>query len=189
MSPPNFAAEFIDCIMAERPALRRRAAFLIGSRAQIGTPDDFLQDTIITALQSADRLVDDNLAGWLMAVLQSHIRKARRRAYIRTSVPLNTTDASDSDVIEVPVAASQEFTLDVEDAMTALRTLSAADQEVIWLARIDELSHEEIAARLGLPLGTLHARLSRATMRLRAAYEAEPDAAKRLACPPHRRAA
>jgi RNA polymerase sigma factor (sigma-70 family) len=189
MSPPRFSAEFIDLIMAERPALRRRAAFLIGSRAQIGSPDDFLQDTIITALQSADRVVDDNLAGWLMAVLHSHIRNARRRAYVRTSVPLVTTDAGDPDEIEVPVPASQEATLDVVDAMTALRMLSAADQQVIWLARIEELSHEEIAARLGLPVGTLHARLSRATARLRAAYDAEPAAAKTLACPARRCAA
>ncbi|UZE46942.1 sigma-70 family RNA polymerase sigma factor [Rhodopseudomonas sp. P2A-2r] len=183
MSPPRFAVEFIDRIMAERPALRRRAAFLIGSRAQIGSPDDFLQDTIITALQSADRVVDDNLGGWLMALLHNHIRNARRRAHVHTSVPLVTTDAGDPDEIEVPVAASQEFMLDVDDAMRALRTLSAADQEIIWLARIEELPNEEIATRLGLPLATLYSRLSRATARLRAAYAAEPAAAKTLACP------
>lgn len=188
MSPPKFATEFVDRIMAQRPALCRRAAFLIGSRGQIGSPDDYVQDTIMTALQSADKFENDNLGGWLMTILNGHIRNARRRAYVRTSVPMDATAADDPDVIEVPVPPSQEFKLHVDDAMTALRTLSAADQQVIWLARIDELSIEEIAARLGLPLGTLHARLSRATVRLRAAYEAEPGPAETLARP-HRRCA
>jgi RNA polymerase sigma factor (sigma-70 family) len=192
MSPPRFAAELIDSIMALRPALRRHATFLIGNKNQIGSPDDFLQDTIVTALKSADQLEHNNLAGWLMAVLHGHVRNARRRAHVRTSVPLSplsTTADGDPDEIEVPVAATQEFKLDVDDAVAALRKLSEADQEIIWLARIEDLSYEEIAARLGLPLGTLHARLSRATARLRAAYEAEPDAAKTLACPPRRCAA
>jgi RNA polymerase sigma-70 factor (ECF subfamily) len=59
--------------------------------------------------------------------------------------------------------------------------LSAADQEIIWLARVEELPQEQIATRLSLPLGTVHARLSRATARLRAAYEAEPKATTALA--------
>jgi RNA polymerase sigma factor (sigma-70 family) len=191
MSSPRFAPEFVERIMALRPALRRQAAFLIGKRTQIGSPDDFLQDTIITALKGADRFADDNMSGWLMAILHGHVRNARRRAHVRTSVPLSPagTADGDADMIEVPVAATQELKLDVDDALAALRTLPAADQEIIWLARIEELSHEEIAARLGLPLGTLHARLSRATARLRAAYEAEPDAAKTIACASRRRAA
>jgi RNA polymerase sigma-70 factor (ECF subfamily) len=61
--------------------------------------------------------------------------------------------------------------------MTALRTLPAADQQIIWLARVDGLSQDEIAARLDLPLGTVYSRLSRATARLRAACEAEPQQA------------
>ncbi|MDB5568387.1 MAG: polymerase, sigma-24 subunit, subfamily [Tardiphaga sp.] len=191
MSSPRFAPEFVERIMALRPALRRQAAFLIGKRTQIGSPDDFLQDTIITALKGADRFADDNMSGWLMAILHGHVRNARRRVHVRTSVPLSPagTADGDADMIEVPVAATQELKLDVDDALAALRTLPAADQEIIWLARIEELSHEEIAARLGLPLGTLHARLSRATARLRAAYEAEPDAAKTIACASRRRAA
>jgi RNA polymerase sigma factor (sigma-70 family) len=191
MSSPRFAPEYIERIMALRPALHRQAAFLIGKRTQLGSPDDFLQDTIITALKGADRFADDNMSGWLMAILHGHVRNARRRAHVRTSVPLSPagTADGDADMIEVPVAATQELKLDVDDALAALRTLPAADQEIIWLARIEELSHEEIAARLGLPLGTLHARLSRATARLRAAYEAEPDAAKTIACASRRRAA
>ena len=191
MSPPRFAPEIIARIIALRPALRRQAAFLIGRRTQIGAPDDFVQDTMITALMSADRYAEDSLSGWLMSILNGHIRNARRRAHVRTSVPLSPLDTAndDAETIDLPVAATQELRLDVADAVAALATLPAADQEIIYLARIDELSHDEIAARLGLPLGALHARLSRATARLRAAYNAEPEASKALACVPDRRAA
>lgn len=176
--PPEFATDFIARIVALRPALRRQAAFLIGDRTQIGSPDDFVQDTLVTALQTGHRFEDDNLAGWLIAILHGHIRNARRRAWVRTSVPLpgpDDTADGDAGVMEFPVAATQELPLHLDDVMTALRTLSAADQQIIWLARVDGLSHEEIATQLDLPLGTLHSRLSRATARLRAACEAEPQ--------------
>ena len=191
MSSPRFAPEFLARIIALQPALRRQAGFLIGSRTQIGSPDDYVQDTMITALMSADRYVDDSLSGWLMSILHGHIRNARRRAHVRTSVPLSPMDTADgdADTIDLPVAATQGLRLDVADAMAALATLPAVDQEIIFLARIEELSHDEIAARLGVPLGTLHARLSRATARLRAAYEKEPEAPKPLACALSRRAA
>ncbi|MES2031274.1 MAG: sigma-70 family RNA polymerase sigma factor [Pseudomonadota bacterium] len=184
---PEFAPDMIDRMVALRPALRRRAAFLIGKRTHIGSPEDFVQDAFVTALRSVDRYADDNLAGWLIAILEGHIRNASRRAHVRTSVPLVPAGAAEdghADMMEFPVAANQELRLEVNDVVDALRKLSAADQEIIWLARVDELSHEQIAERLRVPLGTLHSRLSRATARLRDAYEAGPEMG--TACAPIR---
>jgi RNA polymerase sigma-70 factor (ECF subfamily) len=175
--PAPIAADFIDRIVALRPVLRRQAAYLIGRRTELGTPDDFVQDALVTALQIGHRFEDDNLAGWLLAILDGHIRNARRRAHVRTSVPLpGPGDAADGDAgfMEFPVAATQEQPLHLDDVMTALRTLPAADQEIIWLVRVDGLSQDAIAARLDMPLGTVYSRLSRATARLRAACDAEP---------------
>ena len=189
--PAPIAADFIDRIVALRPVLRRQAAYLIGRRTEIGTPDDFVQDALVTALQIGHRFEDDNLAGWLLAILDGHIRNARRRAHVRTSVPLpgpGDVVNDESGLMEFPIAATQEQPLHLDDVMTALRTLSTADQEIIWLARVDGLSQDEIATQLNLPLGTIYSRLSRATARLHAACEAEPqpEAARPLA---YRRAA
>ena len=173
----EFAPDFLDRIVALRPALRRQAAFLIGRRTEIGTPDDLVQDAFVTALQTAHRYEDDNLSGWMMAILHGHVRNARRRARVRNSVPLSGPDDTaegDAEAMEFPVAATQEQPLHLDDVMTALRRLAAADQEIIWLARVDGLSQDEIAARLDMPVGTVYSRLSRATARLRAACEAEP---------------
>jgi RNA polymerase sigma-70 factor (ECF subfamily) len=181
--PPAFAPELLDRIVAFRPALRRQATSLLRTRSQIGSPDDLVQETIVTALQNAHRYADDNLWGWLLAILHGHVRNASRRARVRTSVPLSGPDGPDGDqetAAEIPVAATQDLTLEVGDVLAVLRTLPAADQEIIRLSRLEDLSHDEIAAQLDVPLGTLHSRLSRATARLRAACETEPQPATPL---------
>lgn len=172
--------DFLDRVVALRPELCRQAARFIGKQTQLGAPEDFVQDTIVTALQTAHRYEDDNLAGWLVTILDRHIRNARRRVWVRTSVPLVQPDpTADGDeagevMIEFPVAATQDLTIEVEDVLSVLQTLPASDQEIIHLHRIDGMSHEEIAERLDVALGTIHSRLSRATARLRAACEAAP---------------
>lgn len=175
--PPQTQATLIDRIVELRPALRRQAAFLIGGRGQIGTPDDYVQDTIVTALQRLHLFEDDNLSGWLVTILHGHIRNASRRAYVRTSVQLASSgDGPDDEAnaMEFPVAAVQEHRLDVADVIDALHKLSSADRDLILLARVDGKSHAEIAEHLKVPLGTMHARLSRATAKLRDIYNAEP---------------
>jgi RNA polymerase sigma factor (sigma-70 family) len=175
--PPRTQATLIDRIVELRPVLRRRAAVLIAGRSQIGTPDDYVQDTIVTALQSLHRFEDDNLTGWLVTILHGHIRNASRRAYVRTSVQLAPpSDGFDDEAnaTAFSVAATQEHRLDVADVIDALEKLSSADRDLIMLARVDGKSHAEIAEHLKVPLGTMHARLSRATARLRDLYNAEP---------------
>jgi RNA polymerase sigma-70 factor (ECF subfamily) len=175
-APDLTTPDFLDRIVALRPALRRQAELLLRRRNHIASPDDLVQDVIVTALQSAHRYEDDNLWGWLLAILHGHVRNASRRAHARIMVPLSGPD-DDAGVLELPIAATQEQPLHLDDVMTALRTLPAADQQIIWLARVDGLSQDAIAAQLDLPLGTVYSRLSRATARLRAACEAEPQSA------------
>ena len=91
---------------------------------------------------------------------------------------------------DVPVAATQEITRECADVIEVLGTLSAEDQRIILLSRFEELSYDEVAGQLGLPLGTVKSKLNRALARLRAAYDAEPSAiGRRAAAIPMRRAA
>jgi len=181
--------EFIDRIVALCPELLRQATFMIGRRTDIGSPEDFVQDTLVTAFQHIDRFEDENLAGWLNTILHNHIRNGRRRAN-RCASALSPLEESGGDAdTDFPVPATQELALDLEDAMAALSTLSSIDQEVIWLARVDGLSPEDIGARLGWALGTVYTRLSRATTKLRAAYDAAPTAVTMRPSNPRRRAA
>ncbi|MFC0242638.1 RNA polymerase sigma factor [Rhodopseudomonas telluris] len=184
----ELANEFLGSIVALRPELLRQAAFLIGKQTEIGPPDDFVQDTLATALLHIDRFESGNLPGWLIAILRNHIRNARRRQRRSpmSGSPLKMADGGETEIIDFPVDATQELTLELEDIMAALRTLSAADQEVIWLARVEGLSPAEIAGRLCVHIGTVYTRLSRAMTNLRAAYDKPPaGTTMRLNVPRH----
>lgn len=187
----ELANEFLDSIVALRPELLRQAAFLIGKQTEIGPPDDFVQDTLATAFQHIGRFEDDNLSGWLIAILHNHIRNARRRQRRNpmSGSLLKTAEGGEAEMVDFPVDATQELTLELEDVMAALRTLSAADKEVIWLARVDGLSPAEVADRLCVQIGTVYSRLSRATTNLRAAYDEPPAGATMRPNVPRRHAA
>jgi RNA polymerase sigma-70 factor (ECF subfamily) len=56
---------------------------------------------------------------------------------------------------------------------SALRQLSFEHRSVIALSGLEGLSPEEVAAALGIPVGTVHSRLSRARAKLKELLEAE----------------
>jgi RNA polymerase sigma-70 factor (ECF subfamily) len=110
---------------------------------------------------------------------------------VRTSVPLSAPGGSvdgDGDngesVIEFPVAATQDLTVEVNDVLAVLQTLPAVHQQIIRLSRLEDLTHNEIAARLDMPPGTLSSRLSRAT-----ACGSDPAPVQKTAAGARRRAA
>ncbi|MFI0448095.1 RNA polymerase sigma factor [Actinomadura sp. 6N118] len=55
----------------------------------------------------------------------------------------------------------------------ALAALSAKERDVVLLVALSELGHDEVAAALGIPYGTVGSRLNRARRKLRAALELE----------------
>ncbi|MCA8930396.1 MAG: sigma-70 family RNA polymerase sigma factor [Alphaproteobacteria bacterium] len=57
----------------------------------------------------------------------------------------------------------------------AMKTLPPEQNELLHMAFFEELSHSTIAARLGLPLGTVKSRIRLAFAKLRAALEEHPQ--------------
>jgi RNA polymerase sigma-70 factor (ECF subfamily) len=144
-------------LVALIPRLRRYARALVGDRA---AADDLVQDTLERAwakLHLFRRGTD--LRAWMFTVMHNvHVNQ------VRAARP---TDALEDDMPELAQRAVQGDALLVRDLERALAALPAAQREVLLLVALEDLSYEEAANVLGIPIGTVMSRLARAREKLR----------------------
>ncbi|WP_424858572.1 RNA polymerase sigma factor [Tepidimonas sp. HKU77] len=158
-------------MVAALPRLRRYARALVGDRA---AADDLVQDTLERAWARIDSWrPDGDMRAWLFSILHNlHVDQRRRPAVV--AVPL------DEEALASPVRASQTDGLEMRDLEIALRQLPPEQREVLLLVALEDMSYDEIARTLGVPLGTVMSRLSRGRARLRGVMEGriQPTALK-----------
>jgi RNA polymerase sigma-70 factor (ECF subfamily) len=138
--------------------------------------DDLTAETFITAFRARDRFDPEALDArpWLFGIaanlLRRHWRAERRqlRAYARTGVDPCGDPLADAERRVDAVSAGPALA-------GALASLPRADREALLLYAWAELSYEEIASALGIPVGTVRSRLSRARRRMAAALDPEPS--------------
>jgi len=139
------------------PRLRRYARALVGDRA---ASDDLVQDTLErawTKLHLYRRGTD--LRAWLFTVMHNvHVNRVRA---------MRPTDPLDDDMPELAQRATQGDALVVRDLDRAISALPVAQREVLLLVALEDLSYEETARVLGIPIGTVMSRLARAREKLR----------------------
>ena len=160
----NEAQRLVELI----PRLRRYARALVGDRA---TADDLVQDTLERAwakLHLYRRGTD--LRAWLFTVMHNvHVNR------VRAARP---TDMLEDEMPELAQRAPQGDTLLVRDLDRAIARLPAEQASVLLLVTLEEMSYEEVARTLGIPIGTVMSRLSRAREKLRAMMFGPSAAAK-----------
>ena len=126
--------------------------------------EDLVQETMVHALRSFHRFQPGtNCRAWLVTILQN-LRSNRRRARYRS--PL--VEDADDRIAATPFVPPIPQTLTDEDVLAALSRIPERFQEVIVLCDVEDLSYKEIAAALGIPLGTVMSRLHRGRALLRA---------------------
>jgi RNA polymerase sigma-70 factor (ECF subfamily) len=143
--------------------LRAFAARRLGSDA---SAEDAVQETMLRAWKNAARFDPSrgSLRGWLYAILRNLLVDLARA---RARRPL-TTDARME-------AVGPDHVDDVLGSLTisaALRNLSPEHQQVIDLCYVRERPHSEVAATLGVPVGTVRSRLFYARQAMRTALDA-----------------
>ena len=160
----NEAERLVELI----PRLRRYARALVGDRA---SADDLVQDTLERAwakLHLYRRGTD--LRAWLFTVMHNvHVNKVRAT---------RVTDTLEDELPELAQRASQGDTLLLRDLDRAIARLPSEQRAVLLLVTLEEMSYEEVARALGIPIGTVMSRLSRAREKLRMMMLGQGAAAK-----------
>lgn len=152
-------SEFNRLVTDHGPVLYRMAYRLMGDAYEA---EDVVQEAFRSVWNSRDRF-DPRLGerAWLASILR---RRAADRWRQRTIPSVLTGDHPP----EVGVPATDPFADEYTDEMqAALDRLPADLRETLLLVVVAELTHQEAADLLEVPLGTVLSRVSRARKRLR----------------------
>lgn len=175
---------FQQLVAAELPALYSLAKRLVRDGAE-----DLVQETLIRAYRSFQTLQDDAAAGrWLKSILVNVFRDdLRKRSRSLEELPVEEMDTFSlyRTLIEVdPFPYSDTLHLDFlrafgrEDVREVLMRLPEIYRGPLVLRYMDGFATKEIARLLGVPLGTVLARLHRGRRRFEIemwAYAEETD--------------
>ena len=145
-------------ITAQIPRLRRYARALTGDRT---SADDLVQDTLERAWGKLHLWRSgSDIRAWMFSIMHNTFINHVRRKQLDTV-------SMDEDALEIPTRAIHEDNLQVRDLASALDKLPYEYREVLLLIGLEQMSYEEAAQVLGIPLGTVMSRLSRGRERLR----------------------
>jgi len=149
----NEAERLVELI----PRLRRYARALVGDRA---TADDLVQDTLERAWAKLHLYRSGtDLRAWLFTVMHNvHVNRVRA---------IRPTDMLEDEMPELAQRPPQSDALVVRDLDRAIGRLPADQRAVLLLVTLEDMSYDEVARALDIPIGTVMSRLSRAREKLR----------------------
>ena len=155
-----------DGVTAYMSDLQRFARSLVGPQRHADA-EDLVQNCVVRALEKAEQFQrGTNLKAWLFTLMRSlfiserrHDKVCRRHAEGVARGPAMVTQ---------PV---QYHHVLLRQTARALSNLDVGDIGNIRELAIGELSHESVATRLNVPVGTIKSRLSRSRSKLRRAMD------------------
>jgi len=135
---------------------------------------DLVQDTYLKAFRARDRFAaGTNLKAWLFTILHNTWRN-RRRDQARSRIEFDSEAVEQADeraVVESAAAPASPEALLLRESVdaelqVALDALPEKFRAAVWLRDVEDLSYQEIADALQIPLGTVMSRLSRGRKQL-----------------------
>lgn len=152
--------EIASLLEPQIPGLRRYAWALLRDDE---AADDLVQDTLERAIRHwGQRRRDGDLKAWLFAIERNLFLNAlRRRRSHGVQVGIDVLENAPASV-ETP-----EGHMGLRDVLTGLDALPEEQRSVLLLIGVEDLSYEQAAQVLDIPVGTVMSRLSRARGRLR----------------------
>jgi RNA polymerase sigma-70 factor (ECF subfamily) len=146
--------------------LRRYARSLTRSDSHA---EDLVHDAIVRAYEGQDTFrADGNLRTWLFSIVHNLFIDEWRR---KNAEARQVTEVAES--LRGAVTLDQESALRLKQIMHRFLALPDQQRAALHLVAVEGLSYLEAAATLGVPVGTLMSRLSRARAAIRAFEEGQ----------------
>jgi RNA polymerase sigma factor (sigma-70 family) len=140
--------------------LYRFALSLTGSEVDAA---DLVQETFYIWARKGKQLRDAScVKGWLFTAMHRRFLQSRRRAERFREVEL-----VGSEIEEASVQAAGLERVDAVVVVALMQELDEVFRAPLALFYLEDMSYEEIAGTLGVPVGTVKSRLSRGVARLR----------------------
>jgi RNA polymerase sigma-70 factor (ECF subfamily) len=152
-------------LIAALPRLRRYARVLTGD---LNRADDLVQDTLTRAWAKRELWQEgSDLRAWLFTIMHNvHINQFSLRQREFSEISLDADEGA-AGAWEIPVRATQSDRVELAEIFVQISRLPDEQREVLLLAAVEEMRYQDIAKVLGVPIGTVMSRLSRARERLR----------------------
>ncbi len=155
----NDTAAFGELVLRHQSAVRRFLRHL--TRGNAAWADDLAQETFLQAYRGLGRFRGDSrFEVWLLGIAHNHFRNLSRR--------LRRENPAAPDEIDALEAAPDDRLADLrQDLHSALGRIPDDEQLALRMSFQLGLSHGEIAAALGWPVGTVKTHIARGKERLR----------------------
>ena len=142
--------------------------------------EDLVQETYAKALKGFSSFQPGtNFRAWIYKILRNAFLTSRTGLKATATVPLEPED--EEQVLPAVTETPESILLQRSDwqlVQKALEQLPVVYREVLLLCEVEEMSYQEISATLGIPMGTVMSRLSRARKTLRAGFAGAAVASK-----------
>lgn len=149
-----------------------RAAYALSGRSH--EAEELSQTTFTKALERFDSFAEGtNCRAWLLRILRNTwFDRLRHRKVAGTSVPIEDNLAAEPErAAEVTWSDARDLLENFSDEqiIAALKSLPDEQRLTLFLVEVEQFSHQEAAEILGVAVGTIKSRASRARAALKLA--------------------
>ena len=144
--------------------------------------EDLVQETYAKALKGFSSFqAGTNFRAWMYRILRNTFLTSRTGLRATSTVPLEDEESGTDLAVEretpetVLISRSSSQLLE-----SAIESLPVHYREILLLCDVEEMSYQEIAETLAIPIGTVMSRLSRARKNLRARLAVKPEVRQKV---------
>lgn len=154
-------SEFEKLISRERISIERFVRFKICVKEDA---DDILQNVYITAMQKFNQLKNkESFKAWIISIARNKCNDYFREKAKVLELPVE-------ELLETKLMPGRQGFTETQSVQETLEKLGGKEKQILYLYFWKEMTQEEIAEKLGIPLGTVKSRLHTAKKKFKEKY-------------------